>query len=142
MAKIKIKTCKECKSLNEEQDYTADSFETCFKGKCREKDKYVFRYRDWNEQYPLVPDWCPKKPKKKRKKEIKNMSKITLDLKKVIEFAIIGIKNGKYEESIYLLEEVLKQWTEKSAELFEKGESFDLDSYVIELRKKSIGKNG
>jgi len=74
MTAINIESCKECKELSEERDYTPDSWEFEEKGKCKLKEKYVFRYKERRESYPPVPDWCPKRVHKRKK--VKNDSRL------------------------------------------------------------------
>lgn len=68
MAYIKIENCTECNEFKEDQDYTADSFEHCTSGFCKKEKRYLFRYKDWYEKYPLLPDWCPKRKNSKKPK--------------------------------------------------------------------------
>ena len=63
MTYIKIENCSECASFDEKRDYTADSFEMCFRGYCNKAKKGLWRYRDWNQKMPPVPEWCPKRKK-------------------------------------------------------------------------------
>ena len=125
MANIEIKTCQECKELEEEREYTVDSFELCFKAKCRRNDRELYKFRDWNEVYPVVPEWCPK---------TKNI--VQMDLKVIIGYVILGIKNKRYEAAIALLEDIKDQLPKKDKD--EPIEDIDIDSYIIQLRKKSI----
>lgn len=73
MTLIEIKNCTECRDLETFRDYTVDSFETCVGGRCRLKKtpkrwsngRDVFCYHDPFDKMPDVPDWCPKRPKKR-----------------------------------------------------------------------------
>lgn len=57
---IEIKSCKECPHFREERDYTADSFETCFRWYCKKLEKNVRRYVDWNDKREeFIPEECP-----------------------------------------------------------------------------------
>ena len=69
MPYIKIADCTECRECVVSKDYTEDSFEHCEKWKCKAKDKYIVRYKDWYEKNPPVPKWCPKRLGEKHGKQ-------------------------------------------------------------------------
>jgi len=54
-----IKTCKECKNFKEERDYTSDSFEMCFRWKCKIENKDIRRFVEVFDNKQFIPDWCP-----------------------------------------------------------------------------------
>lgn len=64
---IKIKSCTECPHFKSERDYTADSFEMCFRWICThhsnvtgpDNKKDIRRYVKWSDNKNFIPDWCP-----------------------------------------------------------------------------------
>ena len=57
--RIKLKNCIGCPYLETNRQYTADSFETCFKWTCKKSDKVIANYVDWNEDDRIkIPEWC------------------------------------------------------------------------------------
>lgn len=57
--KISISTCSKCQNCNIERDYTADSFEMCFKWTCKIENKDIRRFVDAIDQKKFIPEWCP-----------------------------------------------------------------------------------
>lgn len=63
---LRISSCTECPHFRSERDYTADSFEYCFRWICNygKEPKDIRRYVDWSDTKKHIPDWCPLVKKK------------------------------------------------------------------------------
>jgi len=57
--KIELTCCTECPHHCQEQDFTSDSFDLCYKWECKILDEYVRRHVEWTDHSKFIPKNCP-----------------------------------------------------------------------------------
>lgn len=58
IARAEMKSCRECKYLDQQRVYTADSWEYVEKWTCKVKNEVVYEYVEMFDKTD-VPEWCP-----------------------------------------------------------------------------------
>lgn len=63
-----VSDCGECPNMKSDRHYTADSFENVMKWQCKAVENRVISHQDTFDKPPPIPQWCPLRKKKAKKK--------------------------------------------------------------------------